>query len=52
MATASSSSIPQSAESVRAEAHAALILISRRPTIKASGRFAVTPVVFASRRAA
>lgn len=52
MATAPSSSIPQSTESVRAEAHAATTLIGRKPTIKASGRFTVAPVVFSTRRAA
>ena len=53
MAAASSSSIPQSAESVRAEAHAAAVLIGRnRPAVKASGRFAVAPALFSSRRAA
>ncbi len=52
MAAASSSSIPQSAESVRAEAHAAAIRIGRKSIVKASGRFAVAPVVFSTRRAA
>ena len=47
-----SSSVPQSADSVRAEAHAAVALIGRKPVVKASGRFTVAPALFVTRRAA
>ena len=47
-----STSIPQSADAVRAEAHAAVIQFGRKPTVTATGRFTVGPAVFTTRRAA